>query len=151
MSQSLSQLYVHVIFSTKHRTMAFPDRAFRVRVHAYLANACRNHKCAALAVGGVEDHVHILCRLHSTVAAATLVRELKRESSKWIKAQQAHLKRFCWQGGYGAFSISPGHVQALIAYIERQEEHHRRVTFQDEFRRIGKKYGVQIDERYVWD
>jgi len=95
--------------------------------------------------------VHILNRLGRTIDLAALVREIKRESSKWIKENDPRLRGFQWQAGYGAFSISPSHVDALVRYIEDQEEHHRVVSFQDEFRRICKKYGVEIDERYVWD
>jgi REP element-mobilizing transposase RayT len=104
-----------------------------------------------LRVGGTEDHVHIVCRLSKTLDVSTLIRELKRESSKWIKGERPELADFYWQNGYGAFSVSPSHVAALIEYIINQEEHHRRETFQDEFRRLCKKYGVSIDERYVWD
>jgi REP element-mobilizing transposase RayT len=99
----------------------------------------------------VADHVHILCRLSKNLAAATLVRELKRESSKWVKAEVPALSAFAWQNGYGAFSVSPGHVPVLKDYIARQEEHHRRRSFQDEFRRLLQKYGIEYDERYVWD
>jgi putative transposase len=102
-------------------------------------------------VGGVEDHVHILCRLSKTIEIAELLRELKRDSSKWIKDECPSLPEFHWQSGYGAFSISPSHVPALTAYIANQSEHHRRESFQDEFRRLCRKHGVEIDERYVWD
>jgi REP element-mobilizing transposase RayT len=102
-------------------------------------------------VGGVEDHVHILCRFGKTIEVAALLRELKRDSSKWVKENNSRLSDFHWQAGYGAFSISPGHVEALRGYIRNQEEHHRRENFQDEFRRLCQKYGVEIDERYVWD
>jgi putative transposase len=99
----------------------------------------------------LEDHVHILCRLSKTLDVATLIRELKRDSSKWIKDENRRIADFYWQQGYGAFSVSPSHVPVLIDYIANQEEHHRYETFQDEFRRLCKKYGVAIDERYVWD
>jgi len=151
MAQSLAQLYVHLVFSTKHRDGVFTDCTFRKRLHAYLGGTCNNQKCQVITVGGVADHVHILCRLHQTLAVANLVRELKRDSSKWIKIQQPRLQRFYWQDGYGAFSVSPGHMRGLIAYIERQEEHHRQETYQDEFRRVCRKYGLEIDERYAWD
>ena len=104
-----------------------------------------------LIVGGVEDHVHVLCRLGKTIDVADLIRDLKRDSSKWIKSEQPRLAEFHWQQGYGAFSISPSHVDALKEYIINQEEHHRHESFQDEFRRLCKKYGLEIDERYVWD
>jgi putative transposase len=151
MPQSLAQIYIHLVFSTKARARFFRDRAIQERVHAYLAGTCNNLGCPALIVGGVEDHVHILCRLEKTVSVSVLIRELKRESSKWIKDQSAEFKDFYWQLGYGAFSISPGHVEALKTYIANQEEHHKTETFQDEFRRLLAKYNIEYDERYVWD
>jgi putative transposase len=151
MPQSLSQIYLHIVFSTKHRQPFLTDPTLRREVHAYLAGACRNLESPSLTVGGVADHVHILVRFSKSIAVATLVREVKRESSKWIKPRGRGLASFQWQEGYGAFSISPSHVDALERYIARQEEHHRRESFQDEFRRLLKKYQVTYDERYVWD
>jgi REP element-mobilizing transposase RayT len=151
MPQSLAQIYVHLIFSTKQRQPLLVDGDFRKRTHAYLAGICDQQASPAVTIGGVADHVHILSRLGRTIDLATLVRELKRDSSKWIKETHPQLRGFHWQAGYGAFSISPSHVEALVRYIEDQEKHHRVITFQDEFRRICKKYGVEIDERYVWD
>ena len=120
-------------------------------MHAYLAGICENQQCPSLRIGGVDDHVHILCRFAKTLDVSTLVRELKRDSSKWIKHEYPNLTEFHWQNGYGAFSISPSHIDALHAYIDNQEEHHRRESFQDELRRLCRKYGIEIDERYVWD
>jgi putative transposase len=151
MPQSLAQLYTHLVFSTKHRRPYLKDDALRAKLHAYLAGACKNLKSPSLMIGGVEDHVHILCRLSKTVAASELVRELKRESSKWVKSQSTRLTMFRWQNGYGAFSISPSHVGDLTRYIADQAGHHRTETFQDELRRLCGKYGIEIDERYVWD
>jgi REP element-mobilizing transposase RayT len=151
MSQSLSQIYLHIIFSTKNRAPFLVDKALRSTVHAYLAGTCRNLESPSLIVGGVEDHVHILCRFSKNLALAQFIRELKRESSKWIKTQGRDLVSFYWQNGYGAFSVSPGHVEDLKRYIANQEEHHRQETFQEEFRRLLEKYGVAYDERYVWD
>jgi putative transposase len=151
MGQSLAQIYVHIIFSTKHRQPFLKDMGLREQTHAYLAGTCRNLDCPALVVGGVEDHVHLLCRLGKKVSVSDLVRELKRESSKWVKERGPGLVQFYWQDGYGAFSVSPGHVGELKKYIANQEEHHHAENFQDEFRRICAKYGVEIDERYVWD
>lgn len=151
MSQSLVQIYVHIVFSTKDRVAFLMDVPFRERVHAYLAGICNNQDCPALIVGGVADHVHILCRLGKQIDVSSLIREIKRDSSAWIKEQQSSLSRFYWQSGYGAFSISPSHVTALTHYIRDQEQHHSRESFQEEFRRICAKYGVPIDERYVWD
>ena len=100
-------------------------------------------------VGGTDNHVHISCRLSRTLPVADLVKELKRESSHWLKSERA--PDFYWQNGYGAFSISPGHLEELRKYIDDQEEHHRLETFQDEFRRLLTKYNLTWDERYVWD
>lgn len=151
MSQSLVQIYVHLVFSTKNRQPLLSDHEFRERTHAYLKGICEGQGSPSLKIGGVEDHVHILCRLSKTLDVSALIRELKRDSSKWVKEQNPMLANFHWQQGYGAFSVSPSHVPALIEYITSQEEHHRRETFQDEFRRLCRKYGVAIDERYVWD
>lgn len=151
MSQSLVQIYLHVVFSTKHRQPFLRDRAFRERVHAYLAGICNNLGCPSIKTGGVEDHVHLLCRFGKSIEVQDLLRDLKRDSSKWIKIEEPRLSDFHWQLGYGAFSLSPSHVADLERYIDNQEEHHRQESFQDEFRRLCKKYGVPIDERYVWD
>jgi REP element-mobilizing transposase RayT len=150
MGQSLVQLYVHIVYSTKHRTPFLQDSERRRRLHAYLAGICSNQKSPALIVGGVEDHVHLLCRLGKTIDISTLIRETKKDSSEWVKSELS-IPNFYWQSGYGAFSISPGHVEQLTDYIANQEDHHRRESFQDEFRRLCKKYGLEIDERYVWE
>ncbi len=151
MSQSLTQVYLHLVFATKHRKPFLRDDELREHTHAYLTGTCNNLDSPSLIVGGVEDHVHVLCRQSKNIALKTLVGELKRESSKWVKTENPPLSEFYWQAGYGAFSISPSHVQALIEYIANQQEHHKSESFQDEFRRLCKKYGLEIDERYVWD
>ena len=151
MPQSLVQIYLHIVFSTKQRKPFLKDSDLRDRTHRYLAGICNNLNVPALIAGGVEDHVHILCRLGKTICIADLIRDLKRDSSKWVKAEQPELAEFHWQRGYGAFSISPSHVDPLKQYIINQEEHHRHESFQDEFRRLCQKYGLEIDERYVWD
>jgi putative transposase len=151
MPQSIAQIYLHLVFSTKDRSRFLIDADLRRRAHAYLAGTCNNQNCPAIEVGRVEDHVHVLCRLGKSGSVAELVRELKRESSKWIKEQAPNLAQFYWQSGYGAFSISPADVPRVQQYIRRQEEHHRTISFQDEFRRICQKYGVALDELYAWD
>lgn len=113
MPQSLIQIYVHIVFSTKDRKPFLQDTSFRDSFHAYLAGACRGQNCRSLQVGGVADHVHLLVRLGKTIGVAELIRELKRESSKWVKSESGKLHDFQWQSGYGAFSISPSHVDAL--------------------------------------
>lgn len=151
MGQSLVQIYVHLVFSTKNRVPFLEDLEFRARVHAYLAKAVTDQGCPAIEVGGVADHIHCLCRLGKQRDVSTLIAEMKRESSKWIKENSPKLSGFYWQSGYGAFSISPNHVDRLIQYIRNQERHHKKESFQDEFRRLCRIYGVPVDERYAWD
>jgi REP element-mobilizing transposase RayT len=151
MPQSMAQVYLHLIFSTKHRHPFLTDRRLRDETHKYLGGICNRLDCPVLRVGGVADHVHILCRLGRSIEIATLLREVKRESSKWLKAKSPALAQFAWQNGYGAFSISPSHVDQLIAYIENQEAHHRKESFQDEVRRVMKKYKLELDERHFWN
>ncbi len=127
------------------------DQRLQGETHAYLAGICRNLDSPSLIIGGVEDHVHVLCFMSRTRTIADLVRDLKKDSSKWIKTKDGVSNDFRWQEGYGAFSISPSHVGALKEYIANQEAHHRRETFQDEYRRLLEKYGIEFDERYVWD
>lgn len=150
MPQSLSLVIVHVIFSTKQR-LPFLDSESRTSMHAYLATIARDLDCDCYRVGGVKDHVHIAIRLSRTITIADLVEKLKTTSSVWAKKEFASLKKFSWQRGYGCFSISPGDLEALIHYIDGQPEHHRKRTFQEEFRAFLKKYHVEYDEAYVWD
>jgi REP element-mobilizing transposase RayT len=151
MSQSFVQIYLHIVFSTKHRAAFLTDKSLRNNLHAYLQGTCRNLECPSLAIGGVEDHVHILCRLSKMQSVSELIREFKRESSKWVKEQDPKLGAFYWQQGYGAFSISPSHIEVLKEYIQNQQEHHRTETFQEELRRLCRKYGLELDERYAWE
>jgi REP element-mobilizing transposase RayT len=151
MSQSLAQIYVHLVFSTKHRRPYLQDPAIREELHRYPGGICNKLECPALRVGGVADHVHLLCRLGRSISIANLVKELKRASSLWLKIASPDLKGFHWQSGYGAFSISPSHVESVREYIGRQDEHHRTETFQDEFLRLLKKYALDYDARYIWD
>ncbi len=151
MPQSLSQIWLHVIFSTKNRAPLLLDTQVREKVHAYLAGICNQMKSPALIVGGIADHVHILCNQSKNVALKDEIQNVKQDSSKWIKRQWPDLNDFYWQQGYGAFSVSPPHVDKVRHYIATQEEHHRKVGFQDEFRSFLERRQVPYDERYVWD
>jgi len=151
MAQSLSRLWTHLIFSTKDRFPFLTDKVLRRDMHAYLAEMLRKHDCETLIVGGVEDHAHALFALSRTHAIASVVKEVKRTSSGWIKGASRKLAKFHWQGGYAAFSVSQSNLADVIRYIENQEEHHRRVTFQDEYRTFLNAYKVEFDERYIWD
>lgn len=151
MAQSLARLWTHLIFSTKNRFPFFTDKILRGETHAYLAQVLRNHGCETLIVGGVEDHTHSLFALSRTLPIASVVKETKRTSSNWIKETTPKLVKFHWQGGYAAFSVSQSNLSDVVRYIENQEEHHKRVTFQDEYRAFLKAYGIDYDERYIWD
>jgi putative transposase len=150
MPQSLSYLLVHIVFSTKDRAPLLNSES-RPDLYAYLATVARNANCECYRVGGVADHVHFAIRLSRTTTIAALVEELKTSSSKWLKTQSPALANFAWQNGYGAFSVGPSDLEALRAYIDSQEEHHKTRTFQEEYRAFLKRYGVDFDERYVWD
>ena len=150
MAQSLAKVFVHLIFSTKGRRR-FIVEDIRDELNAYLVGIFRNYDSPALRVGCVEDHVHILLSLSRNYAIKKIVEEVKKGSSKWVKTQGPPFEGFYWQNGYGAFSVSPSNVEAVIEYIASQSEHHRTMTFQEEFRRFLKKHGMEFDERYVWD
>jgi len=150
MPQSLASVLVHLVFSTKHR-QPFLRPEIESELHPYLATVFRNLECPTITMNGTEDHLHVLFRLGRKIALAAVVEEIKTSSSKWIKTKGSAYKGFHWQNGYGAFSIGQSGVEALTKYIAKQKEHHRRTTFQDEFRSFLKKYGIEYDERYVWD
>jgi REP element-mobilizing transposase RayT len=147
--QSLANILIHLVFSTKDREPFLTQEDLRGRTHAYLAEVLRSYECPTLIVGGVADHVHALFRLSRTQSVASLLEHLKTSSSKWIKAQG--VAGFGWQRGYGGFSVSESNAAAVVAYIEKQKEHHLKMTFEDEFRLILQRHRVQFDERYVWD
>jgi putative transposase len=150
MPQSLALVIVHLVFSTKDRKPLL-GASVRPALHAYLATVARNAGCECFRVGGVADHVHLAIRFSRTLTIANLVEELKTSSSKWLKTQSSDLAGFSWQRGYGAFSVGPSDLDALRAYIDGQEEHHRTRTFQEEYRAFLTKYGIEFDERHVWD
>ncbi|MDO5665201.1 MAG: IS200/IS605 family transposase [Bacteroidia bacterium] len=150
MSQSLSQVYVHITFSTKNRA-PFIDDEIKPRLFEYLGGICNNLECQVLQVGGHDDHIHILCLLSKKITQIKLLEEIKKSSSKWIKTIDEKYQNFYWQNGYGIFSVNPSETNIVINYIRNQKEHHQKSSFQDEFRAFLKKYSVEYDERYVWD
>lgn len=151
MPQSLAKVIVHLVYSTKNRTPWLKAPNLRTELYAYNATILKNVDSPALLIGGVEDHVHILALLSRRHAIMDVVQESKTETSKWIKKQGPEFHDFHWQAGYGIFSVSESNLDQVKRYIDRQEEHHRRMSFQDEFRVLCRRYGIEIDERYVWD
>ncbi len=150
MVKSMSAIYVHLIFCTKQRRPILNPGIMK-DLYSYIGGICRNLECPMMAISGVRDHLHILCSMSRTISASTLVEGIKKSSSKWIKNKGQEYSDFQWQAGYGAFSIGQSGVSSLRAYIEKQEEHHKRQTFQDEYRAFLRKYKIEFDERYVWD
>ena len=150
MPQSLSKVILHIIFSTKNRE-PWLESNVRPRVHAYLATICRDLGAELVRVGGVVDHVHIVTTLPRTVSQAQLVEQIKKASSKWIKALDPRYRGFFWQRGFAVFSVSPSQLDAVLQYIETQREHHRTRTFQEEYRELLRRHGVDFNERYLWE
>ena len=141
--------YFHCVFSTKERRPLIAP-ALRERLWQFLGGIARQNKMKAVEIGGVEDHVHILLSLPSTMAIAKALQLLKGGSSKWVHETFPEQRLFAWQEEYGAFSVSVSQLDKTIEYIKRQEEHHRRMTFQEEFLALLKKHRIEYDERYVW-
>jgi len=148
MSSTHLSLHVHVVFGTKHqRSLIAPE--WRSRLHAYLGGAAKTLEVIPEAVGGVADHVHLLLGLRATHRLADIIRDVKRTSSAWIHESICD-KQFEWQDGYGAFTVSASLLETVKKYIARQEEHHRKKTFQEEYLELLKLSGVEYDERYLW-
>ena len=154
MPQSLANLLsllIHLVFCTKNRTPWLGDADLRNELHATLIGTLDKIHCPSLQIQSVSDHIHILCRLARTMSVADLVEECKVSSSKWIKTKAEALSEFHWQAGYGAFSVSQSNSGQVIKYIQNQERHHQRLSFQDELRALLRRHGLEWDERYVWD
>ncbi|NDV58868.1 IS200/IS605 family transposase [Bacteroides sp. 519] len=151
MPQSLSSIYVHITFSTKNRISLLKDDEINASLYNFLGGICKEMKCNPIQIGGHTDHIHILCLLGRETTIAKLVENLKKRSSLWIKDFGNNYQKFYWQEGYGAFSVNSTETDKVINYILNQKEHHRKWTFQDEYRAFLHKYNVKYDEQYVWD
>ena len=150
MPHTYVNLLVHVIFSTKDRRPHMtPD--LRPRLFAYIGGVVRELGGTPSIVNGTDDHVHVLLGLPATKAVADVLRIVKTNSSRWVHETFPALRAFAWQSGYGAFSVSQSNADAVHAYIATQEEHHRHVSFQEEYAQFLKRHGITYDERYVWD
>ena len=150
MPQSFGAIYLHTIFSTKNREPTILD-PWHEELFNVLGGQVNNHGCQSLIVGGVADHVHLLFRLSRTSSIADVMLEVKKQSSSWVNQQKATRGDFHWQSGYGAFSVSSTNIEVVREYIPKQPEHHEKQTFQDEYREWLRRYGIEWDERYVWD
>ncbi len=149
MPQSLSKVYVHITFSTKNRKKLIDDE-IKSSLFEYLGGVCKGLECNPIQVGGYKNHIHVACLLSKKITQMKLMEEIKKRSSKWIKTKGRKYSNFYWQDGYGIFSVNPAEINVVVNYIKNQEDHHKRLSFQDEFRAFLKKYSVEYDERYVW-
>ncbi len=149
MSQSLSQLYVHIIFHTKYnQPLIFPD--IENELHAYIGGIIKQNQSVPIRINGVENHVHILAAMSKNIALSKLVEEIKRNSSRWIKTKGEKYRGFAWQGGYAGYSVSQSVVERVKKYIDKQKEHHKRVSFQDEYLQFLAEHRIDFDENYLW-
>jgi REP element-mobilizing transposase RayT len=151
MPQSLANVLLHVVFSTKNRKPFLQNAALREELNGYMVGTLEGIECPSLIVRSVEDHLHCLLRLSRTMSIAKLIEAMKVDSSAWIKQKSPDLADFYWQGGYGAFSVSQSNVVQVKGYIANQEEHHRRISYQDELRALLRRHEIEFDEPYVWD
>ncbi len=147
MPQSFAAIYLHIVFSTKNRQPRM-DRDFQPRLFAYFGGIANNHECELLAAGGMPDHVHLLVSLARTMSTSEMARLMKANSSSWLRTEGRPDIR--WQDGYGAFSVSQSNLESVREYLAAQEEHHRKLSFQDEFRELLRRHQISWDENYVW-
>jgi REP element-mobilizing transposase RayT len=151
MPQSLANIVVHIVFSTKKRFPFLNDLEIREQMHRQIGGTSKTLKCPPIIVGGVEDHIHMLARQARTIALAEWIKEVKRITSTWVKTLGPRFREFQWQAGYGGFSVSQSQTDELIRYIQEQSQHHQKFDFQTEFRLLLERHGLAYDERYVWD
>ena len=147
---SFTQLTYHIVFATKYRAPAiFPD--FQPRLYEYIGGTLRAKKGLLIEIGGTADHVHILARLSPTLSVADVVRDVKANSSRWINELVKGKSVFEWQKGYGAFTVSYSHIDTVRRYIQRQEEHHRTKTFQEEYILFLKRHNIDFRLEYLFE
>lgn len=152
MPQSIAKVPVHIVYSTKNRKPYLDSPELRPELYAYKATILKqNVDSPAIIIGGVEDHIHALCLLSRKFPIMKVVEEMKKETSKWLKKQDPKFSDFSWQSGYGIFGVSESNIPQVKQYISNQEEHHKKLTFKDEFRLLCERHGVELDERYAWD
>ena len=150
MPQSLVRMLVHVVFSTKNRADSIVPE-IEDGLFGYMNGIVENNKSKLIIGGGTTNHVHLLISLGKVLSISELIGDIKRDSSSWIKKQDATFNQFYWQEGYGAFSVGQTEDEIAMKYIENQKEHHKTKDYKTEFRGFLKKYNLEYDERYVWD
>jgi len=150
MSQSLSKLYIHIIFHVKHLSVKIRKQENN-ELYAYIGSIIKDNESIPVIINGVDDHIYILCIMSKNIALAKLVEEIKRHSSRWIKTKGSYYQKFAWQGGYGGFSVSPSLHDKTKRYIQNQEKHHQKMNFKEEYLMFLKEYKVDYNEEYLWN
>ena len=150
MPQALAKIYLHLIFSTKNRERCLPDD-IRPDLHSYMGGILNGLGCFPFEINTEPDHAHLLFIMTRTETVSNVVGQLKKSSNDWLRSRDQQFRNFYWQGGYGAFSVSQSAVEEVRAYVRNQHDHHKQVSFQDEYRTFLKRYEIEFDERYVWD
>lgn len=149
MAQSLAQVYIHLVFHTKYSSVTIREEDLP-KLFAYIDGIIVNQNAMVIQIGGVPNHIHILCTLPRIVSMANFVEEIKKCSSRWIKTLDSYYSKFAWQGGYGIFSVSASQVQKVKDYVRNQKEHHRKKTFQEEYEAFLKAYNIEYNPEYVF-
>ena len=150
MAQSLSKLYIHIIFHVKS-TFQKIKKDDQSELYSYIGSIIKQNDSIPIIINGVGDHVHILCVMSKNIALAKLVEEIKKNSSRWIKTKNGYYQKFGWQGGYTGFSVSQSVHDKTKRYIEGQEEHHKKRTYQEEVKSFLDEYGIDYDDDYLWN
>jgi len=149
MANTFTQIHIHAVFAVQNR-MSLIQKSWQTQLYKYIITIIQKHGHKILSIGGMPDHIHILFGFRPTQALSNLIREVKRDSSEWINKEKLVIGKFSWQEGYGAFSYSKSHVTQVTKYIEQQEEHHKKKTFIDEYKKILKDFDLEYDEQYIF-
>lgn len=149
MSQSISKLYVHIIYHIKNH-LCYIRKEDETELYAYIGGLIKISKSIPILINGTEDHIHILCIMSRNISLAKLLEDIKAISSKWIKTKGNHYRYFEWQGGYAGYSVSQSRVEIVKGYIENQKEHHKKQTFKEEYIQFLKENKVEYNDKYLW-
>ena len=149
MANTFTQIHIHAVFAVRNRTSII-RKDWQDRLYTYIISIIQKHGHKVLSIGGMSDHIHILFGFRPTQALSALIQEIKRDSSEWINKERLAKGCFSWQEGYGAFSYSKSHISQVVNYIETQEEHHKKRSFLDEYKKILKDFDLEYDERFIF-
>jgi len=150
MASTLTNLLYHIVFTTRKK-QDFIIPTLSVELYPYIGGIIREDKGKLLKIGGILNHVHILARFSASISVSEMMRRIKGSTSKWVNESSRSTQHFSWQRGYGAFSVSESAVENVISYIGNQDEHHKKITFEEEFLLLLQKHKISYDEKYIWD